>query len=144
MVDAVAALARGVPLRFARQQPVPERPRAALERTDVVDAADALRVRHLRLPAPRRHGHFLEEDAVVQPLRRAAFFEAVAIADPPAELFERFVARHPQMRGEAVDLDVADPDVPGRTRAAVPALAARELQPIAIPRLGVADAFEDV
>jgi hypothetical protein len=96
------------------------------------------------LTALRRRRHFLEEDAVVQSLRRAAFLEAVPIANPPAVFFQHVVARHLQMRGETIDLEVADPDVPRRARATVPALAAREFQTLGVPGFLSRGGFDDV
>jgi hypothetical protein len=82
----------------------------------------------------RRNFHLFEENAVVQPLWREPFLQAVPVADLAAILFDHIGARHVQMNREAVDFDVADPDVSRRPGAAVAALAARELQPIAVPR----------
>jgi hypothetical protein len=74
VVDAVTTLARLVPVPPAGQDPVPERPGPALKRADVVNGTD---LSHRR-PRARTGPDFLEEDAVVLPLRGAAFLEADA------------------------------------------------------------------
>jgi hypothetical protein len=45
-----------------------------------------------------------EENAIVHPLRRAVFFEAVALSDLPAEFLDHFRAAHLEMRCQTIDL----------------------------------------
>src|SRR5689334_7564355 len=64
-----APLGRPLPVLLARQVPVPERPRPALQRTHRVDPADP--PPHVHLAATPLRLDLRQEHAVVIPLRRA-------------------------------------------------------------------------
>lgn len=129
-VDAVAALAGGVPRVLVGEVAGPERPRAALERADIVDRADAL---HLRV-ATLADARLLEKDAVVQTFRRASLLKTESAGDPATVALDNDVRGELQMLREASDLLFGDPDVPRRAGAAVPALGAGEFETLRVPR----------
>src|SRR5688500_6443721 len=126
-----------VPGLFAPEVLGPEGPGAALEGAHLVHGA-LTPGRDDRFGAfLSRDGHlvFLEEHAVVVADRITELLQAPLPIHLAAVSLDRFFRRDLQEIRQPHDLLAADPDEPGAAGAAVAALGAGELQPVAVPGL---------
>src|SRR5258706_2955614 len=124
------ALGGLVPILLTGKVASPERPGAALQRPNGVDAGDAAAQRDLTALG----GSFFEKNAVVVALRAELLLQTDPLADLAAILFERFIAREAQVLGEPGNFLVAHPDEPRHAGAAVAAAGAGEGEAVGIPR----------